>query len=172
MKISVNDNFMPGCFQLPEPRDEFPVLCPGPSMMVIGNDQERAMIDPVSRQLRKDVRHDRLRSRRDVVDRNHQKIFSRAGCRYDRQKLRGRNRGHLGKFSTPSSLRTRANYLAILRIVLKSFTVNGITDNRDCRTSAMFLSLGMALISAKVTGRGKGLIGARSTALQSSPFAV
>jgi hypothetical protein len=43
-----------------------------------------------------------LRCGRDVVNRDYQKILSRARCRDNRQKLRGHRRGHYGKFQPPS----------------------------------------------------------------------
>jgi hypothetical protein len=43
------------------------------------------------------------------VDGNHEIILHRAGRRDDRQKLRGRNRAHPGKFSTPLSVGTSTN---------------------------------------------------------------
>jgi len=60
----------------------------------------------------------------------------------------------------------------IFRIKRNACTLNGMTDKRDCRTSAIFFSADFALISRNVTGRRKGFSGTRSTALQSPSFAV
>src|SRR6266404_2312991 len=117
------------------------------------------MMNAFLREFGNDFADNRLCRRRDVVNGNDQEILGRASCRDDGQKLGGRNRGHCGKFSTPSSPRTRANYFAILTIKSKSLAVSGMTDNRDCRTSAIFLGCDLALISARVTGRDNFLSG-------------
>src|SRR6059058_1010614 len=49
-----------------------------------------------------------------------------------------------------------------------SASAKGMTDKRDCRTNGICFNRAFALISRRVTGRRSGLIGARSTADQSS----
>src|SRR3977135_532977 len=58
------------------------------------------------------------------------------------------------------------------RISRNSAAVTGMTDRRESRTSCIFFNRGFFLISPSVTGRRNGLIGARSTVLQSPSFAV
>src|SRR5947207_14260732 len=111
-------------------------------MMVIGHHKKRAMVNAFLRNLRKDFADDRLCGRRNVMNRNDQEILGRARCRDDGEKLRGCSRGHFDKFSSPSSLRTRANYFAILTIKSMSLAPSGITDNRDCRTRDIFWRCG------------------------------
>src|ERR1700739_1102581 len=113
------------------------------------------MMDSFLRQRGNNFINDGLRVGRHVVDRNDQEVVGRT-CRRDNwQKLCGYSRGHFAKFSTPLPIRTSANYFVIFTIVSKSRAVSGITERRDWRTSAIFLSCGSALISASVTGRGK-----------------
>ena len=67
-------------------------------MMVIRDDQERAMTESFLRELQNDFGANRLGRRRNVVERNNQIILGRARRRDNRQELRGNSRSHSAKF--------------------------------------------------------------------------
>src|SRR5438105_4740327 len=172
MEVTMNNDLVSGGFEIAQPRNKLPILHRRAAMVIIWNDEERTMSHSFLRKLRQNILRDRLGRWRDVVNRDDKEILRRAGCRDDGQKLRSRNRGHFGKFSTPRRVRTSANYRPIRAIKSNSRLPSGSTESRDCRTSAIFLSRGFALICARGTGLASGFVGARSTELQSSSFAV
>src|ERR1700716_2365611 len=87
--------------------------------------------------------------------------FRRHSPRKQAQKIVVARRGERGAYSAPKR-----------RISRNSAAVTGMTDRPESRTSCIFFNRGFFLISPSVTGRRNGLIGARSTVLQSPSFAV
>ena len=87
MKISVDHDFVPGRFQGAQPGNELSILHRRALMVVIRNNQQRAMANSFLVQFRNDLANDRLRRGRDVVNRDYQKILSRARCRDNRAQI-------------------------------------------------------------------------------------
>src|SRR5207244_3703027 len=202
MKIAVNDDLVSGGFQLTQPGDELSILHGRALAVVIGHDKKRTTAHALPREFDHDLRDDRSRRRCNVMDRNDEEILSGTAGRDDRQILRCRQRTHpaanfgalvalnkaKGGSRPPGAMltkcrplagwiyhrarRARSTYSLISTIRRKSAALSGMTDSRDCRTSAMPLRRGSALICRSVTARDNALIGARSTALQSPSRAV
>src|SRR6266478_3917879 len=95
----MDDDFMALRFQVPQPRDELPILCRQTLMMIIGYNEKRADAHTATNEFRSDLVCKISGRRRDVVQRNNHKVSCGARSRDQWQELSGNHRSHIFKIS-------------------------------------------------------------------------
>ena len=111
MKVAMDHDLVPFRFQILEPSDKGAIFRETAAMMVIGNDQERANLHAVMRQLPDDFLHARSSRRCDIMHGNHQRLALRfRGKLEDRRERCRSGAGHAG-FSI--SIRRQTSVIAL-----------------------------------------------------------